>query len=100
MEIKQVKDKHPGVVASEIEKELNGKFSKIENRGIVKEPVNGTLIYAATGQKWNDTVVQYYVVDNTKGGTFIIKEQYFMEASEGHGTRFYNMLKEFRIVNE
>jgi hypothetical protein len=100
MEIQQVKDKKPETVATEIEKELKAKYKTVENRGTVKEPVNGILLRANSGTKWNDTVVQYYLVDNTKGGTFVIKEQYFMEASEGHGARFYNMLKEFKIVSE
>jgi hypothetical protein len=100
MEIQQVKDKKPEVVAAEVEKELKGKFKTVKSEGIVKDPLSGILLRANNGTKWNDTVVQYYLVDNTKGGTFVIKEQYFMEASEGHGARFYHMLKEFRVVNE
>jgi hypothetical protein len=100
MEIQQIKDKKPGVVASELQKELKGKFKKVDEAKVVKEPVNSTFIYANNGSKWNDTVVKYYLVDNTKGGTFIIKEQLFLEASEGHGARFDNMVKEFKVVNE
>lgn len=100
MEIEQVKDKSPEAAASQIEKELKGKFKTVENMGQVKEPISAKLIKARTGVKAKDTVVNYYFVDNTKGGTFIIKQQYFMEASEGHGARFYAMLKEFKIVSE
>jgi hypothetical protein len=100
MEIEQIKDKKPEVVAAELEKELKGKYPRYENKGTVKDPVNGILLRASSGIKSKDTVVQYYLVDNTKGGTFVIKEQYFVEAAEGHGARFYHMLKEFRIVNE
>jgi hypothetical protein len=100
MEIQQVKDKKPSAVASDIEKELKEKYKTVENRGSVNQPLNATLIRAASGVKYNDTVTKYYLVDNTKGGTFIIKQQYFVEAEEGHGARFENMLKEFKIVNE
>lgn len=100
MEIQQIKDKKPSTVASEIEKELKSKYKTVQNKGTVKEPVSSISLRANSGTKWNDTVVQYYLVDNTIGGTFVIKEQYFMEASEGHGARFYNMLKEFKIVSE
>lgn len=100
MEIQQIKDKKPEVVAAEVEKELKSKFKTVKSEGAVKEPLSGILLRANSGTKWNDTVVQYYLVDNTKGGTFVIKQQYFMEASEGHGARFYHMLKEFKIVNE
>lgn len=100
MEIQQVKDKKPEVVASELQKELKGKFKKVDEPKVVKEPINSIFIYANNGSKWNDAVVKYYLVDNTKGGTFIIKEQLFLEASEGHGARFDNMVKEFKVVNE
>jgi len=66
----------------------------------VKEPINSIFIYAGGATKWNDPVSKYYFVDNTKGGTFVIKQQLFLEAAEGHGVRFDNMVKEFKIVNE
>lgn len=100
MEIEQIKNNKPADVAASLEKELKGKYKRIENRGKVKEPINGTLIYASSGTKWNDTVIKYYVVDDTKGGSFIIKQQFFVEASEGHGARFDNMLKGFKIISE
>jgi hypothetical protein len=100
MEIQQIKDKSPKVVASEIEKELKVKYKSVDNKGTVKQPLKAILIDGRSGSKSKDTVVNYYLVDNTKGGTFVIKQQYFVEASEGHGARFYGMLKEFKIVNE
>jgi hypothetical protein len=100
MEIQQVKDKKPEVVASEVEKELKVKFKTVKNEGTVKDPINSILLRANSGTNSKDTVVQYYLVDNTKGGTFVIKQQYFMEAAEGHGARFYHMLKEFKVVSE
>lgn len=98
MEITQIEDKGVDAVATDIESQLGSKYSNVENRGQVSDPVNGTLIRAASGQEWNDTVVVYYLVDNTKGGTFVIKQQYFVEAEEGHGARFYHILKEFKII--
>jgi hypothetical protein len=100
MEIEQIKDKKTADVIGTIEKDLQGKYKKVENRGKVKDPIESTLIYASTGTKWNDVVIKYYVVDNTKGGSFIIKQQFFLEASEGHGARLDNMLNEFKIISE
>ncbi|MGB3926953.1 MAG: hypothetical protein WBL14_11415 [Caldicoprobacterales bacterium] len=100
MEITQIVDKDPNTVAADIENQLKAEFPIVENRGQVSDPIKGILIRATTGHEWNDKVVVYYLVDNTQGGTFLIKQQYFMEASEGHGARFYHMLKEFEIVKE
>jgi hypothetical protein len=100
MEIELVKDKTPETMAAEIQNQLKGKFSTVQNKGAVKAPVSGILVYANTGIKSDDTIVKYYLVDNGKGGTFVIRQQYFVEAEEGHGARFDNMLKEFKIVSE
>ncbi len=100
MEIEQVKGKSPKIVASEIESTLKVKYPKVENKREVTDPIESILISAYSGSNWNDTVIKYYFVDNKEGGTFIIKEQYFLEAAEGHGARFYNMLKEFKILEE
>lgn len=32
-------------------------------------------------------------------GSFIITQRYFLEASEGHGVRFDEMLKQFKILD-
>lgn len=100
MEVTQITDKAPDVVAADIDIELKAKYPIAENRGLVTDPLKGTLIRAASGGEWNDEVLVYYLIDNTKGGTFVIKQQYFVEAEEGHGARFYHMLKEFQIVEE
>lgn len=101
MEIEQVKDKKPEDIAAELEKELKAKYPRVENRGNVNEPIKATFVYANSGgSKWNTAIVRYYLVDNTKGGTFVIKQQFFLEAEEGHGARLDNMLKDFQIVNE
>lgn len=100
MEIEQAVDKKQDVVASEIISSLEKEYKVVKNKGNVKEPIESILISARSGDKWNDTVVNYYLIDNTKGGTFIVKQQYFMEASEGHGARFSHMLGEFKIINQ
>ena len=101
MEISQDKDSAPEELAAQFEEELKVDFSKVDAAQKVTEPVEGITIHAIDGgTEWDDEVVNYYLVDNTQGGTFVIKQKYFLEASEGHGARFYNMLKEFTIVPE
>ncbi len=99
MEIKQVKDKKPEDLIRLTKAELESKYPTVRDMGQVEEPLKAYELYANSGSKWNDTVVRYYFVDNGAGGTFVITERYFVEASEGHGARFYNMLKEFRILD-
>lgn len=98
MEIEQIKDKSPEDLATQIEGELKSTFTTVRNEGQVTEPLKAINLYARNGDEWNSKVVEYYLVDNGKGGAFVIKQQFFYEASEGHGVRFDNMLKEFKIV--
>lgn len=99
MTIEQVAKK-PEEAAKDIEQELNSKFPKVTNLGEVTTPVKGLAYHAIDGNLATSTVVDYYIVDNEKGGSFIIKKQYFLEVAEGHGVRFDNMLKEFKIIKE
>jgi len=64
----------------------------------VSEPLDATLVSVIEGNKWNSPVEKYYVFSNGKNGSFIVKQSYFLEASEGHGARMNEMLKEFKIL--
>ena len=99
MTIEQISNKRPHIIASEIEKDIKGKYSVVENKGLVNEPIKSILINARAGSNSKDPVINYYLIENNKGGTFKITQRYFVEASEGHGARFYHMLKEFKIVD-
>jgi len=99
MEISQDTERTPEELAAEWEEKLKAEFVKVKNYGWVDWPLDSIMLYANTGNNWNDTVVKYYFVDNTQGGTFVIKQQLFFEASEGHGVRLDNALKEFTIVS-
>jgi len=98
MEISQVEDKSPEELAEELKVELKSELEIFKDIGKVTEPIDAIFFYGLSGSQWDSKVVRYYLVDNTKGGTFVIKQQYFLEAAEGHGVRLDNILKEFRIV--
>jgi len=101
MEISQDTDSSPRQLADKLEAELRGEFSMVDKAKEVTEPLKALYIHAVDGgTRADDPIVNYYLVDNTRGGTFIIKQKYFLEAAEGHGSRFDQMLKEFTIVPE
>jgi hypothetical protein len=98
LEIQHVKDKSPVDVAREVEDDLKSSFENVENYGVVEEPIKSIYLHARDGFKHNDPVVSYYIVDDNQGGAFVIKQHLFLEAAEGHGVRFYHMLKEFKVI--
>lgn len=98
MEIIQVADKKPEVLVQELEAEFKIDFPELREIEAVTEPVEGFLLHGLNGNSWDAKVVHAYVISNGKEGSFIIKENYFLEAAEGHGARFHHMLTTFEIV--
>lgn len=94
----------PEDAANELyEQFVKEQYPKIVAIQRVEEPMASYMTYAiggTGGYQWNDPVIKYYVFDNTKGGSFVVKMQYFLEAAEGHGARFEQMLKNFHIVED
>jgi len=100
MSIEQVEDETPEEAIVRLQKELAEQYATVKEPEAVTKPLNATLLSAIDGNEWNSPVSKVYVLSNEKGGSFIITEKYFLEASEGHGARFYYALEQFQIVEE
>lgn len=107
MTIEQITGKTKEELSIEIVNNLKAELDTVNDPYTVSEPLEGICIDAYDGDpngtketmpQWNSKVVKYYLVDNTQGGTFVIKITLFVEAQEGHGSRFDSMLKEFVVV--
>lgn len=98
MEIKQVADETPEDLVSKIETELKKDFPELRAVETVTEPVEGFWLHGVAGSDAKSKVVTAYVISNGKQGSFVITENYFLEAAEGHGARFHHMLESFEIV--
>ena len=53
-----------------------------------------------SGRSWDDCIRRYDICENGKGGCFKITTQYFLEASEGFGSRCAYYLSTFEILPE
>ncbi|SES22855.1 hypothetical protein [Psychrobacillus sp. OK032] len=99
MKIEQFKGLTPEEIVASKETELASEYSKVTATESVSDPVEGYKLHAIDGgTEWDSPVTNVYVVDNKNGGSFVITEKYFLEAAEGHGARFYAMLKQFVII--
>ncbi|MFD1927917.1 hypothetical protein ACFSFY_07595 [Sporosarcina siberiensis] len=98
MEIKQVADEKPEDLVKKIEADLKTDFPELREIETVTEPVKGFLLHGLNGNNWDSVVVHLYVISNGKEGSYVIRENYFLEAAEGHGARFHHMLESFEIV--
>lgn len=101
MEISQV-DAAPSQLATEKFLELNKEYTKVLEIQEVEWPLNSFVVHAVGGTggyEWDDEVVRYYFFSNEQNGSFVVKQQYFLEAEEGHGARFDYMLEQFHIFD-
>ncbi len=48
---------------------------------------------------WKAEQAELWFVDDGQGGTFVLTARYFLEAEEGLGTRFRDMVSSFRVVD-
>lgn len=100
MEIKQLIDKAPEDLIEELETEMKEEWEFFHETEEITNPIKGWTLRGLKGQEWNSEVIKIYIVSNKKEGSFLITQRYFLEAEEGHGVRFDEMLKEFQIIEE
>ncbi|WP_028392043.1 hypothetical protein [Bacillus cihuensis] len=98
MEIRQISDKKPDEVLKDVQDELRKSFPELKEPEKVTTPLKGWMLKGITGVEWDSPVTKTYIISNGQAGSFVIKQTYFLEASEGHAVRFDNMLKEFKLI--
>jgi len=98
MKIKQISDKKPKVVVKELESEFKKDFPELRDTEEVTDPIEGFLLHGIAGNQADSKVIHTYVMSNGKKGSFVITQRYFLEAAEGHGARFHDLLKSFEIA--
>ena len=56
-------------------------------------------VHGSNGNNWDSEQADVCVMDDLQGGVFIATIRYFLEAAEGHGMRFADMLATFESVS-
>lgn len=51
------------------------------------------------GTDWDSEQAELWFVDDGHGGTFVLTSRYFLEAEEGMGTLFRDMVSSFRVIS-
>ena len=54
---------------------------------------------ASEGTDWDSEQAELWFVSDGQEGTFVLTSRYFLEAEEGMGTRFRDMVSSFRVVS-
>ena len=100
MEIRKINNTSREAEIEKIKQEMDGLILREEEN--IHEPIEAVRIRAiAEGEStWDTPVYKWYITPTKEEQVFIIKQSYFLEAAEGHGARFDQMLESFEIVNE
>lgn len=81
---------------------LAGLYEQVE---VLSGPPNGwyeidaaqdRFLFAGNGAEWDDAQREVWLRPDGEGGVFILSASYFVEAAEGHGARFADMMETFR----
>lgn len=99
MEISQLADRGAEETYHKLLDEAGNSFDVAEGKGKVEKPVKGWSLFAYDNGGGDAPYEDVYIVDNKKGGCFVIRCRLFREASEGHGARYYAMLETFEVVD-
>lgn len=54
---------------------------------------------ASAGTDWDAEQAELWFTDDGQGGSFLLASRYFLEAEEGMGQRFRDMVSSFRVVS-
>lgn len=110
MEISERSEIGKDELITEIEQQLDQDGVSLINREEVSKPVKATMLYALESSyvedgeiidlAWDAIVHRYYIIPVEDEKAFIVKQQFFTEAEEGHGARFDAMLESFEIVKD
>lgn len=98
--IEQFLDEEPSALAEKTAEALADRYAEVREITQVTEPVAGYRISAINGHDARSEVTAVYVTDNGGKGSYMLTLKYFLEAAEGHGARFEQMLKEFRVLKQ
>lgn len=98
IEIKHIPNAAPSDAAEAARKRMAESWDSIsEVRSL--EARDGLIFYFADGTNWDSACGAVYFLSDEQNGCFQLIARYFIEAAEGHGARFGQMVQTFEVIN-
>lgn len=89
----------PDTAKADAEAALNGRYEEITSEEMAAALPGSLYLRASAGTDWDSEQAELWFVDDGQGGTFVLTARYFLEAEEGMGMRFRDMVSSFRVVS-
>lgn len=98
VEIKHIPELIPADAAEAIRKEMAENWAHVsEVRNL--ESREGLVFYFAAGTNWDSACGDVFFLSDGRDGCFQLTARYFVEATEGHGVRFAQMVQTFELID-
>lgn len=98
VEIKRIPNVAPSDAAEATRKEMaEGWDSVSEVRSL--DARDGLIFNFAAGMNWDSACGAVYFLSDGRDGCFQLTARYFVEAAEGHGARFSQMIQTFEVID-
>lgn len=98
MEIRHIPNMAPADAAASTNKEMAESWDSVsEVRNL--DAQDGYAFYFGAGTSWDSACGYVYFLSDGRNGCFQITARYFVEATEGHGSRFAQMVQTFEVID-
>lgn len=89
----------PGEAKASASEALGNQYVEIFQEEEAAVLPKSLYLRASAGTDWDSKQAELWFVDDGQGGTFVLTARYFLEAEEGMGMRFRDMVSSFRVVS-
>lgn len=97
VEICHIPGQNPAAEAEAAREEMAAEFETVSEVETL-EDLDGVSFSYYVGMSWDSPCGCVYFLSDGQGGSFRIISRYFVEAAEGHGSRFAQMIGTFRVL--
>ena len=89
----------PDTAKADAEAAMNNRYEEMTSEEMAAALPGSLYLRVSAGTDWDSEQAELWFVDDGQGGTFVLTSRYFLEAEEGMGMRFRDMVSSFRVVS-
>lgn len=89
----------PDAARANAENAARGYYAEISTEALSIALPDSLYLRFSTGTAWDSEQAELWFVSDGQGGSFVLTARYFLEAEEGLGLRFRDMVSSFRVLS-
>lgn len=89
----------PDAARTEAESAAKEHYGEVSQEALSASLPDALYLRAGAGTAWDSEQAELWFVSDGQGGSFVLTARYFLEAEEGMGARFRDMVSSFRVIS-